>query len=79
MGLVNITGVLMVLNLLLNVVMYVWAFNGKAPLPLFDVTGGVTSYYIFLLKLATLVFFYVMLGAFAALIKGSKLQDNFKK
>lgn len=79
MGLINITGVLLILTFVLNLAMYIWAFFGKAPLPLFDVTGGVVSYYILLNKLATLVFFYVMLGAFAALVKGSKLPENFKK
>jgi hypothetical protein len=79
MGLINITGVLLILTFVLNLAMYIWAFFGKAPLPLFDVTGGVVSYYILLNKLATLVFFYIMLGAFAALVKGSKLPENFKK
>ncbi len=79
MGLINITGVLLILTFVLNLAMYIWAFFGKAPLPLFDVTAGVASYYVLLNKLATLVFFYVMLGAFAALVKGSKLPENFKK
>lgn len=79
MGLINITGVLLILTFVLNLAMYIWAFFGKAPLPLFDVTGGIVSYYVLLNKLATLVFFYVMLGAFAALVKGSKLPENFKK
>lgn len=79
MGLINITGVLLILTFVLNLAMYVWAFFGAPPLPLFDVTGGIVSYYILLNKLATLVFFYIMLGAFAALVKGSKLPENFKK
>ncbi len=79
MGLINLTGVLLILTFILNVAMYVWAYFGKAPLPLFDVTGGVVSYYVLLNKLATLVFFYIMLGAFASLVKGSKLPDGFNK
>lgn len=79
MGLSNILGVLLILTLVLNLAMYVWAFFGAPPLQLFDVTGGVVSYYVLLNKLATLVFFYVMLGAFASLVKGSKLPENFKK
>ncbi len=79
MGLINVVGWLLILTFVLNLAMYVWAFFGKPILPLFDVTGGIVSYYILLNKLATLVFFYIMLGAFAALVKGSKLQEGFKK
>lgn len=79
MGLINVTGVLLILTFVLNLAMYIWAFFGKAPLPLFDVTGGIVSYYVLLNKLATLVFFYIMLGAFAALVKGSKLPEGMKK
>ncbi|MFO0781043.1 MAG: hypothetical protein U0519_04165 [Candidatus Gracilibacteria bacterium] len=79
MGLINVTGVLLILTFLLNIAMYIWAFFGKAPLQLFDVTGGIVSYYVLLNKLATLVFFYIMLGAFASLVKGSKLPEGFKK
>ena len=45
----------------------------------FDVSGGIVSYYVLLNKLATLVFFYIMVGVFAALVKGSKLPEGFKK
>lgn len=79
MGLINVTGVLLLLTFVLNIAMYVWAFFGKAPLPLFDVSGGIVSYYVLLNKLATLVFFYIMVGVFAALVKGSKLPEGFKK
>lgn len=80
MGLTNVTGFLLVLTFVLNIVMYIWAYFGKAPLPLFDVTQPpMIAYYVLLNKLVTLIFFYIMLGAFAALVKGSKLQEGFKK
>ena len=78
MGLINLVGVLLILTIILNIAMYIWAFFGKAPLPLFDVTQGIASYYVLINKLATLVFFYIMLGAFAALVKGSKLPEGMK-
>ena len=79
MGLVNITGVLLILSFLLNITMYVWAYFGRAPLPFFDVSGGIISYYILLDKLATMVFFYIVLATFAAIVKGSKLPEGSKK
>jgi hypothetical protein len=79
MGLINTIGVLLILSFILNVVMYIWAYFGHAPLPFFDVSNGIISYYVLLDKLATLVFFYAFLGALAALVKGSKLQEGFKK
>ena len=79
MGLCNLVGVLIVLTILLNVVMYVWAFWAMPPLPNFDPKAGLVSYYRLLNQLVTLVFFYIMLGGFAGLIKNSKLPENFKK
>ncbi len=78
-GLSNLVGVILVLALLLNVGMYVWAFFATPPLALFDVTQGIVSYYFLLNKLVTLVFFFIITGVFVALVKGSKLQDGFKK
>jgi hypothetical protein len=83
MGLINITGVLLILAFVLNLAMYIWTYFGAAPLPLFDpqqIHGQpVIAYYVLLNKLSTLVFFYVMTGVFGALVKGSKLPENFKK
>ena len=79
MGLANILGALLILNFLLYVIMYIWAFFGQAPFPLFDVTKGFASYYDFIVRCGVLAFFYIMLSAFAALVKGSKLPEGFKK
>jgi hypothetical protein len=79
MGLSYIVGVLLILTFVLNLVMYVWAFFGRPPLALYDVTGGLASYYILLNKLVTLVFYYILVGGFAAIVKSSKLQEGFRK
>lgn len=79
MAFVNIIGVLLLLALLTDVVMYIWAFFGTPILPIFNVKQGLASYYIFVSQLAQLLFFYVILGSCAAMIKGSKLPENFKK
>lgn len=79
MGLINVVGVLIILLILLSITMYVWAYFGTPPLPMFDVTLGIVSYFKLINQLATFTFFYIMLGAFAALVKGSKLPDGFKK
>jgi len=79
MGLINGVGVLLILVILLSITMYVWAYFGTPPLPMFSVDQGLISYFKLINQLATFTFFYIMLGAFAALVKGSKLQDGFKK
>ncbi len=83
MGLSYIIAVLLILTLILNVAIYVWEIFGTAPLQLFDPQqiklAPMAAYYVFLNKIATLLFFYVMIGGFAALIKGSKLPEGFKK
>ena len=79
MGLCNILGVLLILNFLFFVVMYTWAFFGKPPVQLFDVSRGFPVHYDFVVRIAAFVFFYVMLAAFAALVKSSKLREGFKK
>lgn len=79
MGLANILGVLLILNVLLYVVMYVWAFFGQAPFPLFDVTRGFSSYYDFILRTSALIFFYLIIAGCAAMVKSSKLPEGFRK
>ena len=79
MGLSNILGVMLILNFLFYIAMYIWAFFGTPPVQLFDVTQGFISYYGFLYKLLPMVFFYLMIGAFAGIVKGSKLPEKFKK
>ena len=79
MALANITGILLILAFLIDVVMYVWAFFGTPILAIFNVHNGLASYYIFISQLSTLVFFYLIVGACAAMIKSSKLPEGFKK
>ena len=81
MGLSNLVAVILALTFLLYVTMYIWAFFAEPPLKslAFNVQLGLDSYYILLNKLSTLVFFYVLLGGVAALVKSSKLPENFKK
>lgn len=79
MGIANILGALLILNFLLYVVMYIWAFFDKAPFPLFDVSRGFASYYDFILRAGALAFFYLIVGGMAAMVKSSKLPEGFKK
>ena len=79
MGLSNILGVALILNFLFYITMYIWTFFGNAPLQIFDVSQGFVSYYAFLYKLFPMVLAYIMVGAFAAIIKSSKLREGFKK
>ncbi|MFA5828929.1 MAG: hypothetical protein WC843_00320 [Candidatus Gracilibacteria bacterium] len=79
MGICNTIAVLLLLEFLLNIAMYIWAFFGTPALPLFDVKSGIVSYYILLTREATVVFLYMIVGGLAALVKGSKLPENFKK
>lgn len=79
MGVCNVMGILLMLAFVINLVMYIWAYFGVPPLPLFDVQGGVASYYIFIRTMATYIFLYMVVGASAAMIKGSKLPENFGK
>ena len=79
LGLANIMGVLIILNTILNVVMYVWAFFGNAPFPMFDVHQGLVSYYGFMFKISGFVFIYVLIAALVAMVKGSKLPEGFRK
>ena len=79
MGLCNILGLMLIINILVYITMYIWAFFGTPPLPFFDISQGVISYYTFIFKLLTLVFYYVVVAGFAALVKSSKLREGFKK
>ncbi len=77
MGICYTLGVLLMLQFLLNIVMYIWALFGSAPLPIFNVSGGIISYYILLVAEATTAFQFLVVGTAAALVKGSKLPESF--